>query len=363
MCLVDDLTKQSLSPENILRYIDDYSIYSYYIGEELEINARYSSPLREGDNNPSFSLFFGKDNRKNKIYFKDHATTYKGDVFDYVRIIMSKGKPEMVSFTQVLKQIDSDFQLGLYTDEGNMEHISPLKLITKPKIKERYSIKVTSSKNPSLKFLNYWRDKYDIILSTLQYYNVTEVVALHYISKLDSHKFCIYPKSLCIAYQIGGKYKIYFPFETKQKKFQNDLPETWVEGYLQLKYEKDFIIITKAMKEVIFFREHFDWDTIAGKSENTMIPKHIMLKLFKAYKKVYIWLDSDEAGVKAQAKYLEKYPELIPVKYPSYVDQKDPTDRYEALKRMSMEKMAINEIKNLIDGNVINRRNDQSGST
>jgi hypothetical protein len=224
-----------------------------------------------------------------------------------------------------------------------------LKLHHKPKVKEKYSIKVSSQKQPSLKFINYWQDKYDISLDTLKYYNVTEAAALHYISKTDSHKFCIYPKTLCISYQIGGCYKIYFPFETKKKKFQNDLPDNWVEGFLQLKYVNDFVIITKAMKEVIFFRQHFDWDTIAGKSENTMIPKHIMDKLFKSYKKVYIWLDKDEAGIKAQAKYIEKYPNLIPVQYPSYVEQKDPTDRYETLKRMNMSQQALNEINNLIN--------------
>lgn len=349
MCVVDELIKESLSPENILQYIDDYSIYSHYIGEELEVGARYSSPLREGDDTPSFALFYGRATRKHKIYFKDHATTYKGDVFDYVRIIMSKGKPELVSFTQVLKQIDSDFQLGLYTEEGNLTHLSPLKLPYKPKVKEKYSIKVSSQKQPSLKFIDYWQEKYDISLDTLKYYNVTEAAALHYISKTDSHKFCIYPKTLCISYQIGGCYKLYFPFETKRKKFQNDLPDNWVEGFLQLKYVNDFVIITKAMKEVIFFRQHFDWDTIAGKSENTMIPKHIMDRLFKSYKKVYIWLDRDEAGIKAQAKYIEKYPNLIPVQYPSYVEQKDPTDRYEVLKRMNMSQQALNEINNLIN--------------
>jgi DNA primase len=98
----------------------------------------------------------------------------------------------------------------------------------------------------------------------------------------------------------------------------------------------------------MFFRQHFDWDAVAGKSENTKIPVHIMNKLFRDYKKVYIWLDKDEAGIKAQKDYLEKYPKLIPISYKDTVMQKDPTDRYEYLKQAGLQKIALQEIINLI---------------
>jgi len=117
---------------------------------------------------------------------------------------------------------------------------------------------------------------------------------------------------------------------------------------MQLKYINAFCIITKANKEINFFREHFDWDTVAGKSENTMIPDHMMKKLFTSYKKVFIWLDSDIPGINAQAKYIEKYPNLIPIIYPSYVTQKDVTDRYCYMKSISMQQAALEEIKTLV---------------
>lgn len=343
MCILEELAAEALSVENILKYIDDYSIYSHYIGKELELSARYSSPLRQGDDNPSFSLFKNKD----RIFFKDHATTWKGDVFNFVRIMMGKGNPETVPFPLVLQQIDSDFNLGLYTDNGNMEKLKPVKVINIPE-KERYYINITSYKNPTQQFIDYWLDKYDITKEILDLYNCTNARIIHYSSRTTSHKFQSYPKTLCIAYQIGGRYKLYFPFEKKDKKFRNDFPANWVEGMLQLKHNNDFIIITKAMKEVMFFRQHFDWDAVAGKSENTKIPVHIMNKLFRDYKKVYIWLDKDEAGIKAQKDYLEKYPKLIPISYKDTVMQKDPTDRYEYLKQAGLQKIALQEIINLI---------------
>jgi hypothetical protein len=344
MCVIDELSKEVLSTENILKYIDDYSIYSYYIGEELELNARYSSPLREGDDNPSFCLF--KGSKDNRIYFKDHATVYKGDIFQFVRILMGDGNPEIIPFEHVLKRIDKDFNLGLYLENGIASKLPLKKAIVIP-TKEKYSIRVSSFKEPTKVYLDYW-DKYDISLETHKLYNTTNVSVIHYSSTYNNRKFQIYPKTLCIAYQIGGRYELYFPFETKKKKFQNDLPTNWIGGFLQLKYKNDFCIITKAMKEVSFFRGHFDWDAVKGKSETTMIPNHLMKQLFDKYKRVYIWLDSDETGIKAQQKYLEKYTKLIPIQYPSYVTQKDVTDRYAYMKSIGMSKIALEEIRNLI---------------
>ena len=344
MCVISDLAKECLSVENILKYIDDYSIYSYYIGCELELNTRYSSPLREGDDNPSFTLFKG---RQDRIYFKDHATTYKGDVFEFVRILMGKGKPKDIPFEQVLQRIDNDFQLGLYVENSQPTKLDLKRQLATIPVKEKYSIQVTSKKKPTKQYLDFW-SKYDITKSTLDYNKVSQAEVIHYSSKQGSHKFQIYPKELCIAYPIAARYELYWPYEDKKKKFQNDLPANWVKGFMQLKYVNDFCIITKANKEINFFREHFDWDTVAGKSENTMIPDHMMKKLFTSYKKVFIWLDSDVPGINAQAKYIEKYPNLIPIIYPSYVTQKDVTDRYVYMKGLGMQQAAIEEIKKLI---------------
>ena len=342
MCVIDELLQDTLSTTNILKYVDDYSIYTYYIGENLELKTRYSSPLRKGDDNPSFCLFEGRGNR---IFFKDHATSYKGDVFNFVRILMTDGKPEKIPFESVLKKIDNDLQIGLYSENGLPSKLPIKRLISLPK-KESYTIKITSHKIPTKNYINYWKDKYDIELDTLNYYNVSDVAVLHYVNKSKVLQFV--PNSLCIAYRIGGRYEIYHPFEDKKKKFRNDLPENWIKGYLQLKHNNDFLIITKAMKEVIFFRQHFDWDAVAGKSETTMIPNHLMLKLLKEYKRVYIWLDPDKAGQDSQNNYLTKYPSLIPIKY-NQTEQKDVTDRYEYLKTLNQTDKAINEIKELIN--------------
>jgi hypothetical protein len=345
MCIIADLEQESLSMSNISRYIDDYSIYSRYIGQEFELNTRYSSPIREGDDIPSFCLY----RTKNKIKFRDFAVAdLTGDIFDFVRILIGGRNFKSISLQQVLRQIDSDFQLGLYIDSGELPKLQLRKMEDIPS-KDKFQINITSYQPFKKEFSDYWESKYDILQPTRDLYHCTHIQVIHYTSLTDKHTFQQYPKGLCIGYQIGGRYKTYFPFESKDKKFRNDFPTNWVFGYLQLKKEKDFCIITKAEKEVMFFRQHFDWDTVAGKSETTKIPKHLMDKLFQDYKKVYIWLDKDTAGILAQAGYIEKYPNLIPITYPDYITEKDPTDRYELLKQAGMQQIALNEIKQLIN--------------
>jgi len=343
MWTLDDILteNESLSMDTILKYVDDYSIYTHYIGEELELKTPYSSPFRI-DDHPSFNLFQGGDGG---IYFKDHATANKGDVFEFVQIMLEKTYNKKFSFHDVLKQIDIDFELGLYVVSSNGK--TRKKLIKKHREPTALEIGVSSRTIPSKLYKEFWA-KYDISDEILKIYNTTNILVVHY--STPAKKSFYYPKLLGIAYRIGDKYKLYFPYADKIDKFRTNYPRNWVEGFIQLKYEKDFCLITKAMKEVLFFRQHFDWDTIAGKSENTMISEHIMRHLLIKYKKVYIMLDNDLAGQVAQAEYISKYPGLISIYYPETTLHKDPTDRYAFLKEQGRQQEALNEIKNLING-------------
>lgn len=327
---------EPLSMYNILKYVDEYSIYSHYLGEELELQTAYSSPLRK-DEHPSFSLYRTTDN--DRLFFKDSATSSGGDVFEFVQLFLKKEQNRKISFNQVLQNIDMELKLGLYTIPKNGT-VNRVKQRVIPKSTVTSEIRITSKNPESSNYWNFWA-LLDIKKEVLDLYNVTEIQLVHFISK--HKKSFYYPKTLGIAYRIADKFKLYYPYASKADKFRNNFPKDWVEGYIQLKYNNPFCIITKAMKEVMFFRQHFDWDSVAGKSENTMIPKHIMFKLLQKYDKIFIWLDSDEAGIEAQNKYIELYSELIPIYYD--VPEKDPTDRY--AEHLDKQKV-LDEIKDLI---------------
>lgn len=331
-----------LSKKNILRYLDDYSIYSFYIGAELELRTKYSSPLRDGDQDPSFSIFYSKYN-EDQIYFKDSALNKFGNVFDFLELFLKSPSRE------VLLQINSDFGLGF--DGDDVGAFKPHLIKKKPLKKKPTTILINAKKEESEEYLKYW-ELLDISKKTRDKFFASDVKVIHYDS---DYRSTIIPRELSIAYEILGTYKIYHPYAERKYKFRNNFKDIYVEGAMQLEFKQEFAIITKATKECMFFYQHFRWEAVAGKSETTPINPYFMENVLKVkYKQVFIWLDKDKAGATSQAAYIEKYPWLEPIEFPAIVEEKDPTDYYDRMKKQGLQKTALNNIKQLILGRIKN---------
>jgi hypothetical protein len=331
--------ENKVSQEKVLEAVDEYSLYSFYIGQELELNTKYSSPLRLKDDDPSFALYYGRHTKV--LLFKDNGTGHSGNIFKFLTMYLG------LSYKQVVLQINSDFQLGFKGME--MGDFKPVQRKKIPVIKEPSQIRVTSQPNTAA-FDNYWKTL-DITQSTLDIFFAKDTGIVHYITK--SYHKTIVPKTLCISYEIWGYYKIYQPL-SKRFKFTNNYPTGFVEGAIQLRWNLPFAIITKASKECMFFREHFDWDAVAGTSENSMINHLFMLKLLAAYPVVFIWLDNDAPGIRAQAKYLEKYPQLKPIIMNKGLVAKDVTDLYLLYKKQGREQDVLTYSRKLINTHLSN---------
>ena len=327
------LAEVRLDVHNIMKLVDSYSIYSFYLGFEPETRTRYSSPLREGDNNPSFSIYFSKYN-EDILMFKDSTTGKFGGVFKFVSLLLG------LDLRETLLQINSDFELGLAgTQRGDFEK----KIVKKLKlVKTAVKIGITA-RSESKEFLAYW-DVLDITERIRKMYFTREVALIHF--ENPDFKSVITPKSLCISYEINGFYKTYQPKGDKMYKFRNDYPTNYVEGLQQFKFEKEFAIITKATKDAMFYRQHFDFDACAGTSENTMISPYVMNTHLKPkFKRVYIMLDSDGPGLAAQLKYVNEYPWLIPIILPDFYGKKDLTDVYTAAKKVGKRQKVLDWVK------------------
>lgn len=327
-----------LSKRNVLKYVDDFSIYSYYIGAELELYTKYSSPLRLGDDDPSFSLYYSKyEKAKDVIYFKDSSTGFYGNVFKF--LVRFLGVP----IREVLLQINSDFGLGLAGED--VGDFKPALLKKSPPRKDPTKIEITAHPEETKQYLTYW-EFLEVSKRTRDRFYFKDVQVVHYIN--DVH-ITIVPKELTISYEILGHYKVYQPNGDRKFKFRNNYLDIYVEGALQLLFQKQFAIITKSTKECAFLYEHFEWECVAGKSENTMInPFFVTNVLQKRYTKVFIWLDNDDAGKTAQARYLELYPWLIPIVFDDFVQESDPTDLFTRYKREGKREMALAYLKQLI---------------
>ena len=328
----------SLTIQNVRKLVDDYSLISYYLGQELELHTKYSSPLREGDENPSFSVFYGYGNLDpNVLYFKDQIGIASGDVYEFLaKYLNAQNLPKL------LEQINFDLQLGLNCQETDMG-LQPTIIKRVPICKGRPRIEVVSQK-PTKQYIDYWFGKYEIVKYWLDYYQVKCVRDIHYI--YPNYTSIVSPKTLCIGYPIGEYLKIYMPFETKEFKFRNNYPQTYVEGHIQLDWTRnELLVISKSSKENIFFRNHWNIQAVSGKSETTYIPDFIMQQYLNHFKRVVVWLDPDEAGIRSMQYYKTMYPKIELVEFLPEIKEKDPTDIFEVHRKIFTTDLVYHMLK------------------
>lgn len=328
----------ALTVDNVRKLVDDYSLISHYIGQELELHTKYSSPLREGDENPSFSIFYGYgDTSQDKLYFKDQVGIAQGDVYTFLQLYLGAN-----SVAEVLEQVNYDLKLGLNCKEDSVG-LKPTVIKRIPIKRERPKIEYVPQP-PTIEFMEYWYGKYEIVKQTLDYYNTKCIRDIHY--RYENKTSIISPRTLCIGYPIGGYIKIYQPFESKDNKFRNNYPQNYVEGHIQLDWSRnDLLVISKSTKENIFFRNHWNIQAVSGKSETTFIPPHIMNMYLSHFKRVVLWLDPDEAGIRSSGIYKNLYPKLEVINFVPDVKEKDPTDIFEVHRKKFTQNLVSHVLK------------------
>ena len=72
----------SLSLKDLLEKLDDYTIYSYYLGS-FKPKTLMNSPLRPDDKIPSFAIFPSKTG---DLLFKDHGTGEAGNALKFIKL-------------------------------------------------------------------------------------------------------------------------------------------------------------------------------------------------------------------------------------------------------------------------------------
>ena len=80
--MVINLNKKLVTKESLLKEIDDWDIFKLYIKEDIDLKKNISSPLRTGDDRPSFGLFIGENA---EICFNDFVLG-KGDCIKFVML-------------------------------------------------------------------------------------------------------------------------------------------------------------------------------------------------------------------------------------------------------------------------------------
>jgi len=117
-------------------------------------------------------------------------------------------------------------------------------------------------------------------------------------------------------------WKTYYPIDGGNRKWRNNYSASnkpVVEGNYQLGYldgsrlNGSALVITKALKEVMWLYTHTDLAAVAGPSETSLIGKDLMDRWLEEYEDVYLLMDNDRAGQEATKKYVEAYPRIKPL--------------------------------------------------
>lgn len=276
-----------MSLRDLLEKVDDYTIYSYYLGK-FKPGKLMNSPLRSDDKMPSFAIFRTKDGA---LLFKDHGTGIAGNALKFLKLytgIQTRSELEKELLRIVRKTCPTCGGIRpTYTktvDSGPTE----IGIVRQPftEVDKKYWKQFHISIDTLKKFQVF----------SIKYFLCNRVVRGTY--KEDSPMY---------AYKVYDKFKIYRPLASKYTKWRTNLTNRHVQGLAELPKEGgNLLIITKSLKDVMCLYE-MGFNAIAASSETTFIPEDILKSLRKKWKHIVIIYDRDKTGMKTAREYSKQF--------------------------------------------------------
>jgi hypothetical protein len=286
-----------LSTKNLVNDFKDVPhtwIFEHYckLREKLKgQDVMIRSPFNTKDHTPSFHIFWSTI--KGKYLYHDFSTGNKGDAMDMIKAL------NQLPFSRAAQLIVDDYnQYGLqhktgYAAEEFKEH-------------ERYKVTSLTKRKWNTLDQQFWT-QFNIGSRLLEKHCVFPLES-YVMSKMEDgvEKSITITGDYLYGYftKTGELYKIYQP-KTRDRKFIK--VKNYIQGSEQLS-DNDFLLITSSLKDIMSIKSlNLRIDLVAPDSENTMIPKEIMQKWRKKYKRIIVLFDNDEAGIKSMRKYREEY--------------------------------------------------------
>lgn len=299
---------QVLKQEDILSVISDEEIMLKYLGLN-SLEDSFVSPFRE-DKHPTCSLY---RNSKGYLYFKDFGN---GDHLNCFGVVM---KLYNCDYMTALNIIYTDFNLNTVSNKVIRNFVTTVDK------KQDKKIQIEPRKF-NKEDLNWW-GKFGISEKILISYNVfacKTVFLNNEIAFTDEYQK-IYGYYGGISNSLE-RWRIYFP-EKKSLRFIGNWDKNLIQGFNQLQYNTNFIVITKSMKDVMCLRG-LGIEAVAPNSETSFLPVSIYKKLKSKYKYIIVFYDNDYAGISNMNKIRRDFPELIYIFIPRKYNAKDISDFY-----------------------------------
>jgi len=270
----------------LLSEINDYSIYSSFIGREIKYGEFIQSPLRT-DNRPSFNIYLARDPKwDGQILFKDYSGP-SGNVFQFVsNWAMYHENVYIYTADEVVNYI----RIKLNLAEGVTSRVAaPI---------------VTESKFYNVSLYEWYTKKHVEFLSDLGInldlaHNTYLVRACEFLMNEHQQVLQNFRGTVTFAYVIFDKFKLYQPYEENFLKFFNHCPANYMQGYQQCKGAgQDTLIITKAMKDILVVQSHTKrwYDIVAPHGEGYNMSNE-WVAWYLTYPRIVLMYDPDLAGI------------------------------------------------------------------
>lgn len=308
--------KKCVTIAELYEIIHPYNIFKKYCinwGDvEYALNRNFISDplLRPGDKDPSARITVSSTG---KLYYIDYGENIARSAVNFV-----KDRYKLYTLQQAITKILNE------VDKDSIDINIPNK-INKTINHSKHTSKIIKIKSKlwNKNDLIYWK-QYGW---TLEFLNAAKIVP---ISKfwVDGIKYIITEPTYCFNYYIHEdifRRKIYFPFKQKSR-FVSNIDNTIVQGWDMLpKLGGDLLIITKAYKDVGTFKAINQY-ACATNNETSFFPEEVVNKLKSRWKRIIIWWDNDNEGIKSGNKYAKLFDlEFI---HNGINNPKDPSDYY-----------------------------------
>ena len=275
-----------MSLKDLLDKLNDYDIYSYYVGQ-FKIGKLFNSPLRSDDKNPSFNIFKGNGGG---LFFKDHGSGEGGNAIKFVKLIKN---------IQTRDELEREL----------------LRIVRKMNPNQQYVQRTYSTVNSGSADIGivrqpftdvdkkYWK-QFHISIDTLKLF---QVFSIKYFLCNRVVRGTYKESSPMYAYKVFDKFKIYRPLASKYTKWRTNLTNRDVQGLAEIPKEGgNLLIITKSLKDVMCLYE-MGFNAIAASSETTFIPDDILQSLRSKWNHIVIIYDRDKTGMLEARKYSKQY--------------------------------------------------------
>lgn len=279
-------TAITISLKDLLEKVDDYDIYSYYVGQ-FKIGKLFNSPLRSDDKNPSFAIFRGNGGG---LFFKDHGSGEGGNSLKFVKLI--KGIQTRDELERELLRIVRKMN----PISGNVKRTYSNSVDSRP-----IDIGIVRQSFTDVD-KKYWK-QFHISLDTLKKF---QVFSIKYFLCNNIVRGIYKNDNPMYAYKVDDKFKIYRPLTSKYTKWRTNLTNRNVQGLSELPEKGNLLIITKSLKDVMCLYE-MGFNAIAASSETTFIPNDILDSLRTKWSHIIILYDRDKTGMLESRKYSKEY--------------------------------------------------------